>query len=611
MLKIFFFLFSFLSKILYIYSSYCEENLNHCLKCNPVTNLCLRCDLEIYVPDSEGGCKNSNHCQNGKNYCYECNENEDICKTCEPGYFPDQNGGCSYTSNCLISYKGECLECDDNFILIGNKMEEENGFKFCKYNSSIDFVNCKMINTTTGFCDLCEDNYYLNMGDRRCVKTQNCYESIFGICSECNPGFYLNKKEEECKRKEYPFILCKETLDGETCEKCDDDSFMAEDGKCVDCNFCSLSYNTKLSCKECKDNYYLTENKRGCSDTKNCVNADKETGLCEICTEGNYLTKNRKCQSNQENNIFKYCKEAKVDYCTECEWGYYLGEDNQCTPSPNCTEAMNGICILCDDSYFLGKDNICTVVEHCAKADYYKNCVECEINYYFDLSDKTCKEARGKFSNCLESDINGENCLKCRSNYYKSQIDNLCYSNEEKGKFYKCEISTLNGEECLKCIDGYYSGLKDNKCTEAYVCLYSDEDHICQQCRDDYCLNKKNGKCFKNYEISGLDEIVYYKCLNTNDEGTECIECLDNFKVSENGLCKNLNDCEIEENSNCNKCKIKDYEDNFLCSNKYYGCIETSTENCLRCDDLEYLYICTECVDGYILDYNYNCVKNN
>ena len=135
--------------------------------------------------------------------------------------------------------------------------------------------------------------------------------------------------------------------------------------------------------------------------------------------------------------------------------------------------------------------------------------------------------------------------------------------------------------------------------------------NICQQCRDDYCLNKKNGKCFKNYEINDLDEIVYYKCLNTNDEGTECIECLDNFKVSENGLCKNLNDCEIDENGNCNKCKVKDYEDNLLCANKYYGCVETSTENCLRCDDLEYLNICTECVDGYILDYNDNCVKNN
>ena len=609
MFKIFISLFSFISIFSHISSFTCEENLNHCVKCNPVTNLCLRCDLEIYTPDEFGGCKNSNHCEMGKNYCLECTEKEDLCKTCEVGYFPDENGGCSYTDNCLISYKGNCLECSENFILIGNKMEEENGFKFCKFNSSIDFINCKNINTTTGYCDECEENYFLNVGDKRCTKTPNCYESLYGVCTECNSGFYLNKKEGECKRKEYPFVLCKETIDGENCEKCDDDSFMAEDGKCVDSNFCALSYNTKLSCKECIKNYYLTQNKRACSDEKNCIHADKETGLCEICIEGNYLTKNRKCESNTQDNIFKNCKIANGDYCTECLYGYYLSEDDQCTPSPNCTEANNGICVACNDGYFLGKDNICTIVEHCARSDYYKNCVECEEKYYFDLSDKTCKEAVDVFENCLESVMTGEKCLKCRSNFYISQIDNLCYSNEEKGTFYKCEMTTMDGKQCFQCIDGYYTGLKDFKCTEAYVCLYSDDEHICQECRYDYCLNKKNGKCYKNYEINNEEEKVYYKCLKTNDEGTSCVECADNFKVGENGLCVNFDDCEEKDGEICNKCKERDYEDNLLCANKNYGCVETLTENCLRCDGLVDLYTCNECNEGYELDANYNCVK--
>ena len=100
------------------------------------------------------------------------------------------------------------------------------------------------------------------------------------------------------------------------------------------------------------------------------------------------------------------------------------------------------------------------------------------ISYYFDLSDKTCKEAVDVFENCLESVMTGEKCLKCRSNFYISQIDNLCYSNEEKGTFYKCEMTTMDGKQCFQCIDGYYTGLKDFKCTEAYVCLYSDDEHI-------------------------------------------------------------------------------------------------------------------------------------
>ena len=599
-----FFLFIFISNIIFIYSIQCEEFVNHCTKCNPVTNLCITCDSDLYMPDSNGGCKYSNICKNGKNYCNECDASGEMCEKCEEGYFPDQNGGCSYSPNCLKSYRGECLECNEFYILLNNT------FSFCKFNSSIDFANCKEINLTTGFCDSCEDGYYLNEGDKRCIKTDNCYESAYGICSECNPGYYLNKKEGKCKRKEYPFVLCKETLDGKTCEKCDDVSFMAEDGKCVDTNFCSLSYNTKYNCKECIKGYYLTENKRACSEEKNCVNADKETGLCDTCTEGHYLTQKRRCESNREDDIFKYCKIANEDYCTQCEWGYYLTDDNQCTPSPNCTEALNGECVVCNDGFFLGKDNICTVVEHCARTDYYKNCVECEEDYYFDLSDRTCKEAIGLFRNCLESNMLGELCLTCRSDYYKKATDNLCYSNQEKGTFYKCALTTMDGEKCDQCIDGYYSALKDYKCTEAYVCLYSDDDHICQKCRDDYCLNKKNGKCYKNYETN-LDKKIYFKCLETNEDGTECVKCVENYAVNKNGLCVNLKECEDEEDGTCNKCNEKDYEDNLLCANKYYGCVETLAENCLRCDDLYDINTCTECAQGYVLDSNEECVKED
>ena len=179
--------------------------------------------------------------------------------------------------------------------------------------------------------------------------------------------------------------------------------------------------------------------------------------------------------------------------------------------------------------------------------------------------------------------MEGSKCHKCRSKYYLSLVDNMCYSNEEKGTFYKCELSTMDGKQCDKCIEGYYTGLKDSKCTEGYVCLYSDEDHVCQECREDYCLNRKNGKCYKNYEF--IDEKVYFKCLKTNVEGTSCEKCAEKFEPK-NGLCYNLEDCELAGEDTCNKCKDKDYEDNPLCLNENYGCIETLRENCLKCDDL-------------------------
>jgi hypothetical protein len=80
-------------------------------------------------------------------------------------------------------------------------MEEEKGFKFCKFNSSIDFLNCKDINITSGLCDECEEGYFLTLGDSRCTKYQNCFQSVYGVCTECNLGFYLNKKRGNAKER--------------------------------------------------------------------------------------------------------------------------------------------------------------------------------------------------------------------------------------------------------------------------------------------------------------------------------------------------------------------------------------------------------------------------
>ena len=128
-----------------IYKSYsfpCIDSENNCIKCNPLTNLCIKCKSDIYIPDENGGCVGAKKCFTGKNYCDECDFQGELCKKCENGYYPDKNGGCSFTENCQISYKGKCLQCEDNYILIGGSSD----LKFCKYKYSEDFKNCKEIN---------------------------------------------------------------------------------------------------------------------------------------------------------------------------------------------------------------------------------------------------------------------------------------------------------------------------------------------------------------------------------------------------------------------------------------------------------------------------------
>ena len=263
-----FFIFLFL--IIQINSSpLCIESLNYCNHCNPMTNLCSKCEKpDIFVPDENGGCKGAKKCFSFKNFCEECDENGELCKICEKNYYPDNNGGCTYSEGCLISYKGECLQCDENYILVG----EDNKVKICKYLSSELYKNCKNINATNGICEECEEGYYLSL-ENKCTNVENCKESLFGNCISCNNSYYFDKKSDKCNKKDenYDFYNCKQTNDGIYCDICQDDYYHDGNGLCVPTKYCFESEN--LRCKKCISGYYLSSNFY-CSKSDNCLYVD-------------------------------------------------------------------------------------------------------------------------------------------------------------------------------------------------------------------------------------------------------------------------------------------------------------------------------------------------
>ena len=410
---------------LYINSivSSCSPNLNHCMKCNQLTDLCAICEKqEIFIPDNKGGCKGLKKCKLGRNYCNECDFEGNLCTKCEDGFYPDENGGCSLATNCKISYKGQCLECKDNYIILGT----DSKYKLCKSILSNDYLNCKEIDYTNGECKICEENYFLNEGDKRCIKTEKCYESVYGNCISCIHGYYLNKKENKCIKKDDKFENCKETLDGENCEICNLDYYFDDNGICSYSNYCSEYKNKK--CAKCKNGYFLTKD-NSCSSSENCFYADKDTGLCITCNSNYYLdTKDYKCKSNLENNEFKYCMQVINNKCTNCEYKYRLGDDKKCSSTINCAEAENGKCIKCLDNYYLSKDNFCTSIEHCIYTYFYE-CIECDDNFYYNKYNIKCMEDKGIFKNCKISTNDGEFCYECKDNYYLNLTDRLCYEN--------------------------------------------------------------------------------------------------------------------------------------------------------------------------------------
>ena len=484
----------------------CKEGENHCIKCNPITKFCDKCELEIYTPDKEGGCENARNCIVGKNNCLECNEEGTLCKICDDGYFPDENGACSYTYNCVVSYQGKCIKCKNGYILIGNNQYLTNPLQICKSQNSNDLKNCEIVNTVQGICQQCKQGFYLNSGDKRCLNIENCHESTFGICEKCTEGFYLDKKENKCISQNNTITMthCQESIDSITCNICEENYFFDKRGLCTETNFCSKSIVS--ICQECIEGYFLTEKKNSCTKTeKFCLSGKKDLGVCERCIDNYYLDyKDEKCKSNIEDNDYKYCLIADDGKCDKCIQGYFLGEDKKCSFTKNCAESHFGICKSCIKNYYLGFDNKCSSVENCIYTSKYSEldeCEECIDNYYFEKNTQKCILSEGKYINCKYG-YNDLYCFRCKDNFYLNLIDNLCYDNTNiSDKFYKCMVKDYHSDFCNSCIEGYFIGYIDHKCSLDEGCDKSENENICLECKNYYCLDSKTGKCFPNNKI--------------------------------------------------------------------------------------------------------------
>ena len=493
-----------------LFAPSCEEGKNNCALCHPYTHLCVKCDSNIYIPDENGGCEVSRKCISGNNYCFECSEKEELCKTCDEGYYPDKIGGCSYIDNCEKSYKGKCLKCNENYIFIGNIYSS---LKICKSLNSEDFNNCEDINIENGKCQSCKEGYYLNSGDNKCIKTDNCTESSFGICKKCNSGYYFDKEQNECIPKTEPFTNCIQTIDGKTCDKCEDNYFFDSENNCVETKFCEKT-NKNGDCTKCISGKYLSNYDKSCTDSDYCFLGISDIGVCEICNDGYYMDfTDGKCKSYEENEEFKYCRKADEGVCSECIAAHFLSEDNKCSKSDNCMEVDNGKCIQCIEGYHLGLDNICTSVEHCIyTSPYFDSCIECEDNYFYDILKHECNlTSLDEFKNC-KNGCEDLYCQECKKNYYLSQKDNICHNNTEKNQFYKCALSDREGEYCIKCEgDDYFLSYENNLCIDCDGCNVAQDGSRCLKCNEYHCLNVNTGKCQGNQIIEKEEQKIYFR----------------------------------------------------------------------------------------------------
>lgn len=438
-------------------------------------------------------------------------------------------------------------------------------------------------------------------------QSEHCLEYSDDQCISCEMGYYLDKSSNnECKDSylALKFHNCQETEDGISCATCSEGYFFSENGECVNTKNCKKSQKRLSYCEECDDGFFLLTNGLFCSSSPNCIYGDRETGKCTECERGFYLDLNDDmCKSNTDNNKFKNCKIGSEN-CEECQYKYYLGEDNICSLSKNCSVSdENGKCTECSKGYYLSSyDNKCTIVENCLKVNYKFECEECDS--YLLLNNSKCVPIDAweisQFTNCKYLTEDGFNCAECRKNYFLNEKNNFCILNIYMKNFKNCAKSDITGEYCASCEEGFYLGTEDKKCISTFGCA-SSENGICTKCKYSFCLNGEN-ECVPNHKYIEKDPI-YYKCQKTNKANTECVLC-ENGYFLQNGKCFDTLNCRERPFGNCVKCQ-KNH-----CLSNTYGCINTNIPNCERCDDSKDIYQCTGCEAGYTLNKEKNiCVK--
>ena len=587
----------------------CFPGKNFCFQCDLSTNLCKKCESNLFKPDLKGGCQGIKKCIKNINHCLECSSKDYTCDKCQEGYYPDNNGGCSKIKFCEVSENGECKLCIENYTLI----YQNQTYLECISNDIEQLINCEEYDIY-GHCLKCKKNFYINSGDKKCSRTKHCLNSTNGICDICENDFYLDKSNKTkylChpNNKNDIFWKCNLSNNGINCDECLFPYYLTQNKICVQSIFCEKGIYATGKCLKCNDNLYLTEDKYSCTKSDFCLSGYNNNTKCQKCKDGYYLDlKNGNCYSNQENNDKKYCLTV-LDKCESCIDNYYLSEDKKCTNTKNCSFSNFGICTKCINNFHLGIDNKCTNIKNCIKSNSNDFCEECDKGYfvYNDINCISDDNNQNKFKNCKIVYNGVEHCSACKIGFYLDESNYLCYSNNNND-FDKCSLVITNSEgkkECKSCESSYYLG-EDHKCSKVQGCAKSQNSEICLECMPGLCKNLKYGLACQINSFFDKEENneVCYKCKETNNDGTKCNICEEGYSKTSQGYCIDETLCEIKVGDKCIQCKQNLHKDESLksyCLNNQYGCLE-SIEGCLLCNDFYNPQICNQCLNGYYLE---------
>ncbi|ELP92028.1 protein serine/threonine kinase, putative [Entamoeba invadens IP1] len=515
----------------------------NCLSPSTVVQTSCDCSEQISINSDcvavGSGCKYQNSTK-GKNYCVQCNNN----------YRMNTQKEC-VKSNELTVLNDVNYQCRDGQYLDRNNMCQD-----CDATSSICLQGKEKVEALK-----CSSRYVLNTERNECASDSACASVSTDFCERCQEESYeLN--EGKCVK--CSTLNCKYCV-GNKCLKCVENTLLYEDNRCISKEEVNCVKSNSFGCVQCKDQFYTfaEKNKENKFDYclpisttlfSNCkrirFTTTPEDGKCIECLES-YKLKEGKCaefyEEKDENLTLKMMSEMHfIQDNTNNKYDPMKGIEMQevnTTSEIKCESRTNKGCQRCSDGYYYNNltsecnkcDDLC---ETCYNTTY---CLSCTSTSFLD-STMVCKSLGNLISTCQTPLPTGGGCAICKDEYFKVEKDCL-----------KCDMSCAKCssiESCLECADGYFKFSGDSKglCRHNTTLLNCSKVVFdgCDTCDDGYfvTVDKHCQKCPENCQLCESQET--------------CTLCLPTDYVLVNSMCQfysSVENCEEAKDSKCTRCK--------------------------------------------------------
>ena len=574
-------------------------NESSCLRCSNNYSICEECDDKYYLGDN-GMCLDCPEpCANCSNssYCYSCVDKANLlenstCSCIDNADYNISSGACE----CFAGEGPECLICSN--LSYYNSTEENCSCILNSYlNDSYSLFVCS-----------CNDSYGYDSANHICspCNDSNCSdcESDYMICEECPSGYFLDSNStcQECPK------TCSECLNATHCTECIEKAEYDEVNKNCSCiqnsifnsssDACECFAGEGPNCTACPNRTYYNTGSDECECVTNSRNESNSSELQCVCEDGyGYESENNTCESCDSLN----CALCTDDYknCTQCDLGYYLGEDNTCYDCPNaCSNCSDSLtCNECSDLTTKDQNGNCSCINYTNYNESTKTC-ECIDGLGYNNDTNSCDLCED--ANCVDCSGNYSICETCNESYY---VNDTFFCSECPETCSTC----MNSSWCDVCVTRAEIDPDTSVCACINRSQYNSTTGACE-CYEGYgesCVLCSNRSYWDSNNSSCL-------CINNSSpKANNSSECTCDLGFGYNSVTGTCDPC---ADLNCSKCP-SDYQICEACDSTFFLNETSQCEDCPGpCNTCTNATTCLDCVyraEFNEISSNCTCIENS